>query len=196
MDFSAMGNSLGNAMGAELPRILGAIVILIIGWILAVVVRGGVRRLLALLRLNRLIAETTEQKLDLESGLSAGAFWLIILVTLIGAGLAWALFRNGTATQEQPAGALVRAARRNLYTDAFNEAVFERPGIYLTRALVYLDNKGIDGLVNGIAAGVGGSSGRLRRLQTGFVRSYALSMLTGAVLVVGAFLAIQLGWLA
>jgi NADH-quinone oxidoreductase subunit L len=121
---------------------------------------------------------------------------LSILVTLIGAGLAWALFRNGTATQEQPAGALVRAARRNLYTDAFNEAVFERPGIYLTRALVYLDNKGIDGLVNGIAAGVGGSSGRLRRLQTGFVRSYALSMLTGGVLVVGAFLAIQLGWLA
>jgi NADH-quinone oxidoreductase subunit L len=119
-----------------------------------------------------------------------------IVVTLIGAGLAWALFRKGTALQEQPAGALVTAARRNLYTDAFNEAVFERPGIYLTRALVYLDNKGIDGLVNGIAAGIGGGSGRLRRLQTGFVRSYALSMLTGAVFVVGAFLAIQLGWLA
>jgi NADH-quinone oxidoreductase subunit L len=128
------------------------------------------------------------------------AHWLLttlsLLVTAIGAGLAWSLFRNGTALQEQPAGAVVTAARRNLYTDAFNEAVFERPGIYLTRALVYLDNKGIDGLVNGIAAGVGGSSGRLRRLQTGFVRSYALSMLTGALLVVGAFLAIQLGWLA
>lgn len=121
---------------------------------------------------------------------------LSIVVTLAGAGLAWALFRNGTAEQEQPAGVVVRAARRNLYTDAFNEAVFERPGIYLTRALVFLDNKGIDGVVNGLAAAVGGSSGRLRRLQTGFVRSYALSMLTGAVLVVGAFLAIQLGWLA
>jgi NADH-quinone oxidoreductase subunit L len=106
------------------------------------------------------------------------------------------LFRNGTAIAPQPAGVLVTAARRNLYTDAFNEAVFERPGIYLTRALVFLDNKGIDGAVNGLAAAVGGSSGRLRRLQTGFVRSYALSMLTGVVLVVGAFLAIQLGWLA
>ena len=121
---------------------------------------------------------------------------LSIVVTLAGAGLAWALFRNGTARQEQPAGVLVRAARRNLYTDAFNEAVFERPGIYLTRALVYLDNRGIDGVVNGLAAAVGGSSGRLRRFQTGFVRSYAMSILTGAVLVVGAFLAIQLGWLA
>ncbi|MDI6100619.1 NADH-quinone oxidoreductase subunit L [Actinoplanes sp. NEAU-A12] len=121
---------------------------------------------------------------------------LSLLVTVLGAGLAWALFRNGTATEPQPAGVLVTAARRNLYTDAFNEAVFERPGIYLTRALVFLDNRGIDGLVNGLAAGVGGGSGRLRRLQTGFVRSYALSMLTGAMLVVGAFLAIQLGWLA
>jgi NADH-quinone oxidoreductase subunit L len=128
------------------------------------------------------------------------AHWLLttlsLLFTVIGAGIAYVLFRHGTDTVEQPAGAVVTAARRNLYTDAFNEAVFERPGIYLTRALVYFDNKGIDGLVNGIAASVGGGSGRLRRLQTGFVRSYALSMLTGALLVVGAFLAIQLGWLA
>ncbi|MEU7904214.1 NADH-quinone oxidoreductase subunit L [Actinoplanes sp. NPDC049118] len=121
---------------------------------------------------------------------------LSLVLTVVGAGLAYALFRRGTALQEQPAGVVVTAARRNLYTDAFNEAVFERPGIYLTRALVFLDNRGIDGAVNGLAATVGGSSGRLRRLQTGFVRSYALSMLTGVVLVVGAFLAIQLGWLA
>ena len=86
---------------------------------------------------------------------------------------------------------LVTAARRNLYTDAFNEAVFEKPGVFLTRALVYLDNRGIDGLVNGLAAGVGGGSGRLRRLQTGFVRSYAMSVLAGAVLVLAAFLAVQ-----
>ncbi|MBF9132934.1 NADH-quinone oxidoreductase subunit L [Plantactinospora sp. S1510] len=117
-------------------------------------------------------------------------------LTVIGAGLAWVLFRNGTALQEQPAGPVVRAARRNLYTDAFNETVFEKPGIFLTRALVFLDNRGIDGLVNALAAAVGGGSGRLRRLQTGFVRSYAMSMLTGAVLVVAAFLAVQLGWLA
>ncbi|GAA2694776.1 NADH-quinone oxidoreductase subunit L [Actinoplanes palleronii] len=121
---------------------------------------------------------------------------LSLVVTVAGAGLAWSMFRKGTALEPQPAGVLVTAARRNLYTDAFNEAVFERPGKYLTRALVYLDAKGIDGIVNGLAAAVGGSSSRLRRLQTGFVRSYALSMLTGAMLIVGAFLAIQLGWLA
>ena len=87
------------------------------------------------------------------------------------------------------------AARKNLYTDAFNEVVFEKPGIFLTRALVFLDNRGVDGLVNGIAATIGGGSGRLRRLQTGFVRSYATSILTGALLVVAAFVALQVGWL-
>ncbi|MEV6931844.1 NADH-quinone oxidoreductase subunit L [Dactylosporangium sp. NPDC051485] len=116
-----------------------------------------------------------------------------VVVVLIGAGLSWALFRKGTALEEQPAGPLVTAARRNLYTDSFNEIVFEAPGRYLTRALVYLDNRGIDGLVNGLAAGVGGGSGRMRRAQTGFVRSYALSILGGAVLVVAATLAVRFG---
>jgi hypothetical protein len=84
MDLSTVGSSLESALGVQLPRILGAIAILIIGWILAVVVRGGVRRLLGMTRLNARIAETTEQKLDLESGFASGAFWLIILVTLFG----------------------------------------------------------------------------------------------------------------
>ena len=51
-----------------------------------------------------------------------------------------------------------------------------RPGQWLTRALVYFDNRGIDGAGQRLAAAVGGGSGRLRRTQTGFVRSYALSM--------------------
>jgi NADH-quinone oxidoreductase subunit L len=118
---------------------------------------------------------------------------LTVVVVLLGAGLGWALFRGGTALVEEPAGRVVTAARDNLYADAFNEAVFEMPGKYLTRALVFLDNRGVDGLVNGLAAGVGGGSGRLRRAQTGFVRSYALSILGGALLVVAAMLAVTLG---
>ncbi len=123
----------------------------------------------------------------------AAITWLSIGVTVLGVAIAWLLFRGGTALVEQPAGPLVRAARRNLYGDAFNETVFEKPGTYLTRALVYFDNKGLDGLVNGLAALVGGSSSRLKRAQTGFVRSYALSMLGGALLVAIAFLVVQLG---
>jgi NADH-quinone oxidoreductase subunit L len=118
---------------------------------------------------------------------------LTFAVVLVGALGAWALFRNGTQLVEQPAGPVVTAARRNLYADTVNEALFEKPGLYLTRALVYLDSKGIDGLVNGLAATVGGSSGRLRRTQTGFVRSYALSMLGGALVVVAAMLVVRFG---
>jgi NADH-quinone oxidoreductase subunit L len=82
------------------------------------------------------------------------------------------------------------AARRNLYFDAINESVLMRPGQYLTRALVFFDNRGIDGAVNGLAAGIGGGSGRLRRTQTGFVRSYALEMFGGAALLVAGVLAV------
>jgi NADH-quinone oxidoreductase subunit L len=89
----------------------------------------------------------------------------------------------------EPVSLPVRAARRDLYANAINEALIARPGTWLSRALVYLDNRGVDGVVNGTAALLGGSSGRLRRLQTGFVRSYALSMLFGSVLVVAALLA-------
>jgi NADH-quinone oxidoreductase subunit L len=45
--------------------------------------------------------------------------------------------------------------------------------------------------VNGLAAGFGGGSARIRRVQTGFVRSYALSMLVGTVAVVGVLLAVR-----
>ena len=77
------------------------------------------------------------------------------------------------------------AARKDLYGDAINESLLMRPGQWLTRLSVYFDNRGIDGLVNSLAAAMGGTSGRLRRLQNGFVRSYALSMFLGAVLLVG-----------
>jgi NADH-quinone oxidoreductase subunit L len=118
---------------------------------------------------------------------------LVLVVVVLGTGLAVALFRRGTAVEAPTAGPVVTAARRNLYFDTLNEVVLELPGRVLTRALVYIDNRGIDGLVNGLAAGVGGGSGRLRRMQTGFVRSYALSMLGGALIVVAAMLAVTLG---
>ena len=92
----------------------------------------------------------------------------------------------------RPAGnAITVATRRNLYADAFNETVLMRPGQWLVRGLVYFDNRGVDGVVNGLAAGLGGGSGRLRRIQTGFVRSYALSMLAGAAMVLAVLLGVR-----
>ena len=66
-----------------------------------------------------------------------------------------------------------------------------QPTYYTSRWLVWFDNKGVDGFVNGSAAFVGGLSGRMRRYQTGFARSYALSMVGGAVLVVLALVLVR-----
>jgi NADH-quinone oxidoreductase subunit L len=85
------------------------------------------------------------------------------------------------------------AARRSLYGDALNESVLMRPGAYLTRALVFFDGRGVDGAVNGFAALVGGTSARARRSQTGFARSYALSMLAGATVVAAALMIARVG---
>jgi NADH-quinone oxidoreductase subunit L len=93
---------------------------------------------------------------------------------------------------EAPAGsALTVAARKDLYGDAFNEQVFMRPGAGVTRGLSEFDDWGIDGSVSALASAVGRLSGALRMAQTGFVRSYALSMLAGAALVVAAILAVR-----
>jgi NADH-quinone oxidoreductase subunit L len=120
---------------------------------------------------------------------------ITLIVVLIGAAAAFIGFAQRPVPIVAPVGVspVTVAARRDLYFNAFNEAVFMRPGQWLTRALVYVDNRGVDGAVNGLAALVGGSSGRMRRTQTGFVRSYALSMLGGAALVVGALLLVKAG---
>ena len=116
-----------------------------------------------------------------------------LVVVLLGVLAAWTIYGRVEVPAIAPPGRLLtRAARQDLYGDAFNESVLMRPGQWLTRLSVYFDSRGIDGAVNSSAAAVGGSSGRLRRIQTGFVRSYALSMFFGAVLLVAALLAVRL----
>jgi NADH-quinone oxidoreductase subunit L len=116
-------------------------------------------------------------------------------VMLLGVLAAWLFVGRREVPVTAPArvSPIVRAARNALYADAVNESLFMRPGQWLTRALVFFDNRGVDGAVNGLAATLGGSSSRLGRTQTGFVRTYALGMLGGAVIVAGALLAVTAG---
>jgi len=109
-----------------------------------------------------------------------------LAVVAVGVGIAVWLFgprREIPVTQPAHASFLTVAGRNDLYGDAFNEAVFMRPGQQLTAGLVRLEDSGIDGAVNGTAAAIGGMSARLRRVQNGFVRSYALTMTVGAAIV-------------
>jgi NADH-quinone oxidoreductase subunit L len=118
---------------------------------------------------------------------------LTLVVVALGVGGAVVAFGTRPVPATRPVGVspVTTAARHNLYEDETSEALFERPGLWLTRALVFFDNKVVDGVVNGLAAAFGGGSARLRRLQTGFVRSYALSMLVGAFAVLAVLLAVR-----
>jgi NADH-quinone oxidoreductase subunit L len=120
---------------------------------------------------------------------------IAVVLMVLGAGLAWLLVgrRPVPVARPQRVSWPVRAARADLFANAINETLIARPGIWLSRALVYLDNRGVDGAVNGTAALLGGTSGRLRRTQTGFVRSYALTILGGTVVLVAALLTVGSG---
>jgi NADH-quinone oxidoreductase subunit L len=133
---------------------------------------------------------------SVEEGVHTVSPLVLTLITLlvVAFGVAGGIVAFGVRPVPvmQPVGSPITvAARRNLYADAFNETVLMRPGQWLVRGLVFLDNRGVDGAVNTLAAGLGGGSGRLRRLQTGFVRSYALSMLAGTAAVLAVLLAVR-----
>ena len=121
---------------------------------------------------------------------------LVLAVVAVGVTTAWAIYLREPIAGETPADSSVsfftRFGRRDLYGDAFNDSVVVRPVRHLTRSLVYLDGTFVDGSVTGFADRLGEGAGQLRKTQTGFVRSYALSIFGGALLVVLALLAVNL----
>ena len=126
-------------------------------------------------------------------GFVTAAGIVALVLALAGVALAWVMYGRVPVPESAPRGnPLVVAARKDLYGDTINESVLMRPGQWLTRLSVYFDNRGVDGLVNSLAAVVGGASGRWRKWQTGFVRSYALSMFFGAAVLVALLLAVRL----
>lgn len=122
---------------------------------------------------------------------ASGGITLAVVLT----GCFWAYRMYGAKpvpiTAPADVSALTVAARKFLYGDAFNEEVFMRPGNQFAQALVEVDDRAVDGSVNALAALVARGSDWLRSLQTGFVRSYALTMLAGTVLVVAVVVAVQ-----
>ncbi|MGC4960550.1 NADH-quinone oxidoreductase subunit L [Gordonia sp. DT101] len=117
----------------------------------------------------------------------------ILAVVAIGIGLAWRQYATRPVPEVAPedVSALTVAARRDLYGDAVNENLLMRPGQELTRELVLVENDGVDGLTTGIGRAVGALSQRIRGWQTGYVRSYALSMFAGAVLIVAMVMVVN-----
>jgi len=83
MDMNALWNSLQNTLGGHIPQLLGALAILILGWLIATVVRAAVRKGMGFMGLNKRFGDATGSPVDLEGGVALTAFWLVMLFTLI-----------------------------------------------------------------------------------------------------------------
>jgi NADH-quinone oxidoreductase subunit L len=122
---------------------------------------------------------------------------LLIFLTLafvaLGGWLAWRQYVTALVPVVVPVGSvLTRAARKDLYQDVVNDGLLVEPGQYLTRSLVYADRQVVDGAVGGVGLTMVRLGEVTRRLQTGYVRSYAATMTVGVVALVAVVLATRI----
>ncbi len=83
MDISTWYASFTASLGGYLPGILGALAILLIGWIVALIGRAITRKTLHLLRINERLNSQIQASLDIERVLASVVFWIIFLFALI-----------------------------------------------------------------------------------------------------------------
>jgi NADH-quinone oxidoreductase subunit L len=118
---------------------------------------------------------------------------IVVLIVAVGVAAAWFLVGRQPVPREAPQDVsfATRAARAELYGNQINDELVIRPGGRLVGGLTTMDRHGVDGVVEGGALAIGGVGSFVRLAQNGFVRSYALSLLVGALLVVVALLAVN-----
>ena len=111
---------------------------------------------------------------------------LALTIVLIGIAIAVMMYVRRPVADVAPENVspLTRIVRQDLLQDAANEAIFMRPGQALTKTLIAVDEKVIDGAVHGVGAMAIGSGAGLRKTQTGYVRSYSALILVGAAAIV------------
>ena len=83
MDVESIVRSLSETLSGTLPSMLAAIGILVVGWLVAVVLRAGTRRLLRMANLNERIASSTDSEVNAESWAATGVFWIAMFMVLI-----------------------------------------------------------------------------------------------------------------
>ena len=111
---------------------------------------------------------------------------IALTIVLIGISIAVMMYVRRPVADVAPedVSILTRIVRQDLLQDAANEAIFMRPGQALTKTLIAVDEKVIDGAVHGVGAMAIGSGSELRKSQTGYVRSYSALILVGATAIV------------
>jgi len=104
---------------------------------------------------------------------------LALGVVLLGAGFAITKYRTVAAVAPTQVSIFTKAARNDLYQDQVNDALLVKPGSVLTAGLVATDHHLIDGAVRFVGWVLGEISDVLRKIQNGYVRTYAFTMLAG-----------------
>ena len=120
---------------------------------------------------------------------------LALTAVAIGVSIAIAKYGRGKAiptVAPSDVSVWTKVARRDLLQDELNEALFMRPGQELTKALAIVDDKFIDGAVRGVGSLTLDVASGVRKTQTGFVRSYALWIVIGAVAILAAITLVTL----
>jgi NADH-quinone oxidoreductase subunit L len=119
---------------------------------------------------------------------------LVVLVVAAGVALAWLLIgrREVPRVAPQDVSFVTRAGREELYGNQINDVLVVEPGRRLTTGLLATDKYVVDGVLTGGPVAIGAVASVARRAQNGFVRSYALSLLAGALIVVLALLAVNI----
>jgi NADH-quinone oxidoreductase subunit L len=107
-----------------------------------------------------------------------------LVLALIGIFFAWRLYGRGFQYKENT-NALYQLVLHKYYVDEILTAVLIRPVLAMSRgATRFLERDTLDGAARGVAFVFRGSSAGLRRLQTGYMRNYALAIMLGVVLIV------------
>jgi len=119
---------------------------------------------------------------------------IAVCVVAVGVTIAWFTVGKREVPRTAPAQVswVTRAGREEVYGNAINDTLVVNPGRHLTTGILATDRYVVDGAFTGGSVAVGGVAGVARRAQNGFVRSYALSLLGGALIVALALLAVNL----
>jgi NADH-quinone oxidoreductase subunit L len=169
-----------------LPLVVLAGLTVLAGWAVGVPSADGTR-------FARFLSPVFGHHEDEASGLVT--YLLVILSSLVAVGgiaLAWARYVSTPVRPE--VGGPPRTPVHDLllnayYVDRLYERVIVRPLAALsTFCARVVDGSVIDGAVNLTGRAVVAGAARLRRLQSGYVVNYALTMLVGAVVLVGYLL--------
>ena len=109
---------------------------------------------------------------------------LSVILGLLGILLAWRLYGQGFQYKENK-NPLYQLVFHKYYVDEILTAIIVRPILWFGRtATRWLEGEALDGGSREIAAILRGISAGLRRLQTGYMRNYALAILIGVVLII------------